>query len=99
MLNLPPEATASPAPPLSILTRRGKHLQKAFTVFVRPLSDTARQGWTPTLDLNEHTDSKWWPVSEIRRQGLTSEGSQFHPIVLLAFGKHWPEIEAGVGGE
>ena len=30
--------------------------------------------------------------------GHVSEGHTLHPIVLLAFGKHWPELEPGLTG-
>ncbi len=61
----------------SFLTRRGKRLQKHFTVFVAEVSPETKAAWKPTLN-EEHTAWEWSPLDTIH-----SREDSLHPVVKL----------------
>lgn len=73
------EEMGAPLPPFTVLappmlTRRGKRLQKHFTVFLAAMAPEVRASWTPTLN-DEHTGYEWMPLS------VASGRTDLHPVV------------------
>eukprot|EP00192_Tetraselmis_astigmatica_P008528 CAMPEP_0117654666 /NCGR_PEP_ID=MMETSP0804-20121206/3867_1 /TAXON_ID=1074897 /ORGANISM="Tetraselmis astigmatica, Strain CCMP880" /LENGTH=661 /DNA_ID=CAMNT_0005460965 /DNA_START=154 /DNA_END=2139 /DNA_ORIENTATION=+ len=68
------------APPARVLghiiTRRGKHKQKFYAVFVACVSSSAKEAYEPDLDLDEHSAWQWVPVQEMLAHQLP-----LHPVV------------------
>jgi 8-oxo-dGTP pyrophosphatase MutT (NUDIX family) len=84
-----------PVPPFTVqhevLTRRGKHGQKHFTVFIA----TTPTRWEPTLN-HEHTEFRWLPLPFVKTCAAASGGAcallpagvsvlPLHPVVMAAF--------------
>lgn len=60
----------------SFLTRRGKRLQKHYTVFLAEVTPDTKSAWQPQLN-DEHAAWEWVPLETIHlRQDL-------HPVVKL----------------
>lgn len=53
---------------MTVLThgRRGKRGQKHYTVFVMRLSDQVRSLYRPSLDPHEHSEWRWFRLSDIQ---------------------------------
>jgi 8-oxo-dGTP pyrophosphatase MutT (NUDIX family) len=73
------EEMGTPLPPFRlekapVLTKRGKRLQKHYTVFLATLDPADRATWAPALN-EEHSDFTWLPV---RQAALRPD---LHPVV------------------
>ena len=86
----PHPPTQTPPPP-----RRGKRLQKHYSVFVAPVSAADRAAFHPVLN-SEHREARWVALDELR--GMPSE--QLHPVVRLVLTEHARGLEDAlrVGG-
>ena len=71
---------------MQVLTKRGKRLQKHYTVFVCELRES-KEAYEPKLN-SEHSEWKWFPVDELRAR------NDLHPVVDLALHQHWEEVSA-----
>lgn len=70
---------------MQVLTRRGKHLQKHYTVFICNICGH-RDAYLPKLNY-EHSDWKWIPIEELRSR------SDVHPVVRAVLHDHWDEVK------
>lgn len=83
-----------------VLTRRGKHGQKHYTVFIA----TTPARWQPTLN-HEHTEFRWMPLPFVRLCASASDGAcamlppgvsllPLHPVVTAALAAAAEPLEA-----
>jgi 8-oxo-dGTP pyrophosphatase MutT (NUDIX family) len=77
----PPFAVAA-----QLLTRRGKRLQKHYTVFIAHVDPAVRQTWVPQLN-EEHSDWRWVPWGEVLAGNLP-----LHPVTALLAQQHAAEV-------
>ena len=61
--------------PSQLCCRRGKKLQKHYTVMVCNVDAATRAVFQPKLN-SEHREARWWPVSEL------PPPQQQHPVVV-----------------
>jgi hypothetical protein len=78
-------------------SRRGKRLQKHYSVFVAPVSAAARAAFLPALNA-EHREARWIALAELR--GMPAES--LHPVVRLVLAEHarglQDALQVGGGG-
>jgi hypothetical protein len=70
---------------VQVLTRRGKRLQKHYTVFVCKLKGD-RDAYQPKLN-EEHSQWKWIAVEELRNR------QDVHPVVHACLHAHWTVVQ------
>ena len=84
------EEMGSPLPQFSVvksfLIKRGKRLQKHFTVFLAMVTPEAKEAWggPHALDVTEHTGYAWVSVEELAGGvggEMTAQGLELHPVV------------------
>jgi len=63
-----------------VVTRRGKHNSKYYTVIVARAPAEQRQLYTPELNLEEHREWRWIPAGDVVAGSLP-----LHPVVALLF--------------
>ena len=71
---------------LQVLTKRGKRLQKHYTVFVCAVPLAARDAYKPTLNA-EHSQWRWTAAADLRGR------DDLHPVVYRTLHDHWPTVE------
>lgn len=86
---MPPGFDAEAAKVRPMVTRRGKALQKEYTVFAANCDST--KGWTPTLN-DEHSAHAWVDIPRVREaaaKGTAVEDVEppraLHPVVTALF--------------
>ncbi|CAG9463894.1 unnamed protein product [Pedinophyceae sp. YPF-701] len=72
----------------SVLTRRGKRLQKHFTLFVCAVKPEAVDSFDPVLDKSEHTDFRWADISDVVKSAFVDKPLHLHPVPAICVGKH-----------
>jgi hypothetical protein len=70
---------------MQVLTRRGKRLQKYYTVFVCKIIGD-RDAYIPTLN-KEHSQWKWIPIESLR------SSLDVHPVVHCVLHDHWLDVK------
>lgn len=70
---------------VQVLTRRGKRLQKHYTVFVCKLKGE-RDAYQPKLNA-EHSQWKWLAVDNLRAR------TDVHPVVHMVLHDHWDVVQ------
>ena len=91
-------------PPLHLvrefLTKRGKRLEKHYTVFVCEVEPALRAAWTPALN-EEHVESRWFSVAAVADSAEigVSRGppAPLHPVVAALVLQHPGALQAGLG--
>lgn len=72
---------------MQVLTKRGKDLQKHYTVFVCSVSSDTRDSWEPVLN-EEHSEWRWVAATQLRTQ------SDLHPVTEMVLkGIHWETVQ------
>lgn len=71
---------------LQVLTKRGKRLQKHYTVFVCAVPRAARDAYKPTLNA-EHSQWRWTAAVDLRGR------DDLHPVVYRTLHDHWLAVE------
>lgn len=66
--------------------RRGKHLQKHYTVYLSELGGAARQNYAPQLN-HEHTDARWFAAREVLLPGAPAV-VELHPVLRAMREQH-----------
>ena len=74
---------------MQILTRRGKRLQKHYTVFVCKLDPAEKDAYQPQLN-EEHSQWKWITAAELRAR------TDVHPVVHKVLHEHWDQSSAWI---
>jgi hypothetical protein len=69
---------------MQVLTKRGKRLQKHYTVFVCKLLGD-RAAYTPTLN-EEHSQWTWMPFATLRAR------TDVHPVVHSLLHQYWDVV-------
>ena len=59
--------------------------------YLAPVSQ--KDSWHPTLDPEEHTEWRWFALSDLLRAVEGEEGEWLHPVVRLALGAHRQEVK------
>jgi hypothetical protein len=71
---------------MQVLTKRGKHLQKHYTVFICTVKPDVRDVWEPVLN-EEHSEFQWIEATTLRAQ------SNMHPVTELVLKDHWEDVK------
>lgn len=74
---------------MQVLTKRGKSLQKHYTVYLCELTPEARAAYEPRLN-EEHSKWSWISVDELRRR------LDVHPVVHSLLHAHWEETSVAL---
>jgi hypothetical protein len=69
-----------------VLTKRGKSLQKHYTVFVCGVEKRERESYKPVLN-EEHSEWKWMPATELRTR------QDMHPVTEQVLCEHWETVQ------
>lgn len=82
-----------------VLTKRGKHKQKHFTVFIAALRPGEREMYKPNLN-HEHSEWRWHNITALQ-SSATGEALQappvpLHPVVEIAFREHSQQLKAAL---
>ena len=70
---------------LQVLTKRGKRLQKHYTVFLCALQGS-KEAYVPQLN-EEHSEWRWFPIEELRAR------TDVHPVVHRLLHAHWESVQ------
>ena len=76
---------------MQVLTKRGKRLQKHYTVFICKLDPAEKESYQPQLN-EEHSQWKWIHVDELRSR------TDVHPVVHLVLHDHWEQSRPMIEG-
>lgn len=82
--SLPPVTVLS-----SHLTRRGKRMEKEYTVLVCRVEPAVRAAWRPVLN-HEHREWRWFPMHNVRlaASGVSGPPAPLHPVVSALITQH-----------
>jgi len=80
-----------------VLTRRGKHESKFYTVIIARAPADQKEAYSPELNLEEHSDWRWFDMEEVRNNAELS----LHPVVEMLFKTHGysTQMDALLAGE
>lgn len=81
------DAAAAGGTPLHVLTRRGKALQKQFTVFPAAIEPAAKAAYVPHLN-PEHVEWAW-----VALEALPRRLAELHPVVAILVTQHGPALQ------
>ena len=68
-----------------MLTKRGKRLQKHYTVFLCALQGS-KEAFVPQLN-EEHSEWRWFQIEELRAR------TDVHPVVHRLLHAHWESVQ------
>lgn len=72
-----------------VLTKRGKKLQKHYTVYLCEVTPEARAAYEPRLN-EEHSKWAWYSTKELRQR------TDVHPVVHALMHAHWTETSTAL---
>lgn len=77
---------------MQVLTKRGKNLQKHYTVFICSVPSAVRDSWEPVLN-EEHSEWRWVAAAQLRTQ------NDLHPVTEILLKDHWDTVKDLVGAK